>query len=153
MVVVYTDGSASPNPGPGGFSVIDEETKEPLILGRSDRTTNIKMEGEAILAAMEKFDEVEIYTDSEFWVNVLTKWSIAWAANNWQKKGGKIKNLRLVKKMYAVYNSKRVRLNWTRGHIGTELNEKADEWANKARKRITYKGLEIKEIEPMKEDE
>ena len=25
------------------------------------------------------------------------------------------------------------KLIWTRGHVGTELNELADEWANKAR--------------------
>jgi len=60
MKIVFTDGSASPNPGPGGFSVIDAETKAPLILGRSKKTTNIVMEGEAMVAAIEKFPEVEI---------------------------------------------------------------------------------------------
>ena len=69
MRIVWTDGSASPNPGPGGFSVIDENLKEPIILGRSNDTTNIRMEGEAMAAAISELSEVEIHTDSEFWIN------------------------------------------------------------------------------------
>ena len=81
MKKVFTDGSASPNPGPGGFSVIDAETGCPLILGRSSHTTNIRMEGEAMGAAMTEFSEVEIHSDSEFWINVLTKWAPSWEAS------------------------------------------------------------------------
>ena len=152
MKIVFTDGSASPNPGPGGFSVIDAETKAPLILGRSKKTTNIVMEGEAMVAAIEKFPEVEIHSDSEFWINVLTKWAPGWEKNGWKKKTGPIKNLELVKKLYALYTSSKVKLIWVRGHVGTELNELADEWANNAREKKTFEDLEILEIEP-KEDE
>ncbi len=152
MKIVFTDGSASPNPGPGGFSVIDAETKTPLILGRSKKTTNIVMEGEAMVAAIEKFPEVEIHSDSEFWINVLTKWAPGWEKNGWKKKTGPIKNLELVKKLYALYTSSKVKLIWVRGHVGTELNELADEWANNAREKKTFEDLEILEIEP-KEDE
>ena len=153
MKIVFTDGSASPNPGPGGFAVIDAATGEPLILGRSELTTNIVMEGEAILAAMTEFlDGVEIHSDSEFWINVLTKWAPTWAKNGWKKKTGPIKNLELVKKMYEAYkDGEKVKLIWVRGHVGTEMNEKADEWANKARKRQTYLDLKIREI-PVKEE-
>lgn len=152
MKIVFTDGSASPNPGPGGFAVIDSETKTPLILGRSNKTTNIVMEGEAMGAAMENFPEVEIHSDSEFWINVLTKWAPTWEKNGWKKKTGPIKNLELVKKLYALYTSNKVKLIWVRGHVGTELNELADEWANNAREKKTFEDLEILEIEP-KEDE
>ena len=31
MIIYYTDGSASPNPGPGGFSVIADD--KPVVLG------------------------------------------------------------------------------------------------------------------------
>lgn len=155
MKKVFTDGSASPNPGPGGFSVIDSETGEPLVLGCSERTTNIVMEGMAIGCAISKVEGVsEIYTDSEFWINTLTKWAPTWEENGWIKKKGKIKNLELVKRLYAVYTSSKVKLIYTRGHVGTEMNEKADEWANNARKKKTFKDLEIIEIKPVnKEDE
>ncbi|MDO4967700.1 MAG: ribonuclease H [Candidatus Saccharibacteria bacterium] len=146
MKIVFTDGSASPNPGPGGFSVIDEESGEPIILGRSDRTTNIRMEGEAISAAMEAFSEVEIRTDSEFWKNVLERWARVWENNGWKKSRGPIQNLDLVKRLYLRYKKGGVEIVWVRGHVGTELNERADEWANNARERKTFKNLEIKEV-------
>jgi ribonuclease HI len=152
MKIVYTDGSASPNPGPGGFAVIDNETKTPLILGRSKKTTNIVMEGEAMAAAMTAFSSVEIHSDSEFWINVLTKWAPGWEKNGWKKKTGPIKNLELVKRLYSLYTTNEVKLIWVRGHVGTELNEMADEWANNARENKTFDNLTILEIEP-KEDE
>ena len=37
MRKLWTDGSASPNPGPGGFSVI--ENNKPVAMGREDLTT------------------------------------------------------------------------------------------------------------------
>ena len=133
MRILYTDGSASPNPGPGGYAVI--ENGAPVALGSDKKTSSIKMEGEALVAAMTLLNgEVgEIVTDSEFWVNVLTKWAPKWKANNWVKKNGEIKNLELVQKAYELYSRGNVELKWTRGHIGTEMNELADVWANKAR--------------------
>ncbi len=135
MIVYYTDGSASPNPGPGGFAVI-RDTKPYIIGGEpADMTTNIRMEGLAIKAALEDADgEVcQIYTDSEFWINVITKWAAGWEAKGWKKKGGEIKNLDIVQQIYPLYHSSQATLNWVRGHEGDEGNELADEWANKAR--------------------
>lgn len=133
MRTLYTDGSASPNPGPGGFSVI--EGGKPVVLGSEKTSTNIRMEGKALLAALEYLegDEAEIYTDSEFWINVITKWAPSWEKRGWTKKGGEIKNLDIVKELYAAYHLGQANLLWVRGHIGEEGNELADEWANRAR--------------------
>lgn len=137
MRVFYTDGSASPNPGPGGFAVI--ENGKPVALGsEAGDTTNIRMEGMALIAAMQLADgeECEIYTDSEFWINVLTKWAPGWATKGWRKSGGPIKNLELVQEAYDTYYGSEtapIKLVWVRGHVGHEMNELADEWANKAR--------------------
>lgn len=133
MRVFYTDGSASPNPGPGGYAVI--ENGQPVALGSEDgNTTNIRMEGMALIAAMKlSIDfKCQIYTDSEFWINTLTKWAPGWEAKGWTKKGG-IKNLDLVQEAYALYQNSLAELIWVRGHNGDENNELADEWANKAR--------------------
>ena len=132
MISYFTDGSASPNPGPGGFAVI--KNGQPWLVGGEKTTTNIRMEGLAIMAALTDADgePCEITTDSEFWINVLTKWASVWERNNWQKKGG-IKNLDIVRPLYEFYGKSHAKLIWTRGHIGTELNELADEWANRAR--------------------
>lgn len=135
MTIYYTDGSASPNPGPGGFAVIKDG--QPWLIGGEDEaieTTNIRMEGMALLTALKDAagEPCEIYSDSEFWINVLTKWAPNWEANGWTKKGG-IKNLDIVKPLFKEYQHSKATLIWTRGHVGTELNELADEWANHAR--------------------
>ena len=133
MRILYTDGSASPNPGPGVFAVI--EGGKPVALGGEPDSTNIRMEGQALLAALNLLngDAAEIYTDSEFWINVITKWAPGWEQRGWTKKGGEIKNLALVKEVYAAYQMGQAELIWVRGHVGHEGNELADEWANKAR--------------------
>jgi ribonuclease HI len=134
MITYYTDGSASPNPGPGGFSVIKE--LQPHILGSEEgETTNIRMEGKAILAALHDSagEQCEIFTDSEFWINVITKWAPSWEAKGWKKPGGEIKNLDIVQEVYPLYKASNATLTWVRGHEGDVGNEMADEWANKAR--------------------
>ena len=134
MIEFFTDGSASPNPGPGGYAVIRDG--KPVALGSEDGdTTNIRMEGCAIIAALELANgaECSISTDSEFWINVITKWAPNWERNGWKKKGGEIKNLDLVQRATELYAGSKATLVWVRGHVGHEGNELADEWANRAR--------------------
>lgn len=139
MIVYYTDGSASPNPGPGGFAVVSNG--KPVVLGGELdgklETTNIRMEGLAIMAALKHADgqPCQIFTDSEFWINVITKWSLGWERAGWRKKGGEIKNLDIVQAVCPLYRSSQATLTWTRGHAGDPGNELADEWANKAREQ------------------
>ncbi|MDB5185760.1 MAG: ribonuclease [Candidatus Saccharibacteria bacterium] len=139
MSIYYTDGSCEPNPGTGGFAVIKD--MKPHILGGEFNSTNIRMEGMAIIAALEdaKGAPCEIYTDSEFWINVITKWSLAWEKNNWIKKGGEIKNLDIVKVVCPLYRKSSATLVWVRGHNNDPGNELADHWANKARQEQLLK--------------
>lgn len=134
MRLFYTDGSASPNPGPGGYAVI--ENGRPVALGSEDgETTNIRMEGKAMIAALTLAggEPCDIHSDSEFWINVLTKWAPGWEKKGWKKSGGPIKNLDIVQELYPLYSASQATLTWVRGHVGTEGNELADTWANKAR--------------------
>lgn len=143
MKTLWTDGSASPNPGPGGFAVIEVTggVGQPVALGKEKHTTNIRMEGQAMIAAMKYAGEegCEIYTDSEFWINVLTKWADGWREKGWRKTKGEIMNLDIVKELYGLYHRYPVKLNWVRGHVGTKYNELADEWANRAREGAILK--------------
>jgi ribonuclease HI len=137
MITYYTDGSCEPNPGAGGYAVIRD--MKPKILGgdpAGGQTTNIRMEGFAIIAALKDAsgEECEIYTDSEFWINVITKWSIAWEKNDWKKKGG-IKNLDIVQEVCPLYRASKAKLIWVRGHNNDPGNEMADQYANEARKK------------------
>lgn len=133
MINYYTDGSCSPNPGPGGFAVI--KNSELAIVGYEPDSTNIRMEGKALIAAFRdsKGEECKIYSDSEFWVNVITKWSPSWKRSGWRRKGGEIKNLDLVQEAHDLYQASNAQLIWVRGHNGDTVNEIADVWANKAR--------------------
>lgn len=135
MITYYTDGSCEPNPGTGGFAVIKE--MEVCTLGGEHESTNIRMEGFAIIAALKDADGATcaIYTDSEFWINVITKWSIAWEAKGWKKSGGPIKNLDIVQEVCPLFRSSQATLIWVRGHNNDEGNELADHWANEARKQ------------------
>ena len=154
MLKLWTDGSAFPNPGPGGFAVILEQENgsgKPVILGREARSTNIRMEGLAIAAAIRgaKGRPCEIHTDSVFWVNVLTRWAPGWKRRGWHREQDKkideegrfvgwekssIKNLKIVQELYGLYRDNSVELVWERGHVGTKYNEMADKWAKKARR-------------------
>ena len=133
MVIYYTDGSCSPNPGPGGFAVIKD--MKPHILGSEPDSTNIRMEGFAIIAALKdaKQTQCEIHTDSEFWIKVITEWSISWEKNGWKNKSGEIKNLDIVKEVCPLYRASKAKLVWVRGHNNNPGNELADVWANDAR--------------------
>lgn len=135
MINYYTDGSCSPNPGPGGFAVIKDT--ESVIVGFEQMSTNIRMEGRAIIAALTDAggEQCQIYSDSEFWINAITKWCVGWEANCWTKKGGEIKNLEIVKEVYELYKKSNAELIWVRGHVGNVNNEMADKWANKAREQ------------------
>lgn len=138
MKIYYTDGSASPNPGPGGFAVLLDG--KPVVLGSEPgggKTTNIRMEGFALINALKHAngEPCEIWSDSEFWINVITKWSHAWEKNGWKKKGGEISNLDIVKEVCQLHRQSNAKLVWVRGHANHELNELADHWANEARKK------------------
>lgn len=157
MITYYTDGSADPNPGPGGFAVIRDG--KPYIIGgepenspvQTNHTTNIRMEGFAILNAIRdgvgSGDRFLIVTDSMFWVNVLEEWAPNWERAGWVKKGG-IKNLDIVQPLYQLYRqySDRLQLEWTRAHVGTELNEMADQWAGKARQMSLTNPVKVDEL-------
>lgn len=122
-----------PNPGKGGYAVIEDG--EPVALGSEENSTNIRMEGKAMIAAIKlaNGEACEIHSDSQFWINVLTQWAEGWEARGWKKRGGEILNLDIVKELYKLYKENPVELVWVRGHVGTEYNELADQWANKAR--------------------
>lgn len=135
MITYFTDGSCSPNPGPGGFSVI--KNNKPTIVGYELDSTNIRMEGKALIAAIadSKGEDCQILSDSEFWINVVTKWAPNWRANGWKKRNGEIKNLDIVRELFELHESSNAELVWVRGHVGVVNNELADQWANKAREQ------------------
>ena len=129
---IFTDGSARPNPGRGGWGVVHVEAGKIInqLKGENSETTNNRMELTALIEGMKLVSgetEIEIYTDSELCVNTFTKWADSWAKNGWKRKTGPIANLDLVKEAYTIYKSKpNIRLKWIKAHNGWLWNEYAD---------------------------
>lgn len=135
FITYHTDGSCEPNPGPGGYAVIRD--LKPHLVGCERLSTNNRMEGMAIIEALRDADgqPCVIHTDSQLWINIVTKWAKGWERKGWKKSNGEIKNLELVKQAHELYLGSRARLEWVRGHNGNEGNEMADLWASVAREQ------------------
>lgn len=145
-VIIYTDGGCTPNPGNGGWSAIlqyGEHRKE--LSGRFRNTTNNRMELFAAISALEALTRpchVEMFTDSEYVRNGITQWIHGWQLKNWQTADKKpVKNRDLWQRLLlAIARHKAaggVHWNWTRGHAGEPLNERADQLANEAARSVT----------------
>ena len=132
---VFTDGSAVPNPGPGGWGVVWVGDGEILSEkhGHDPDTTNNRMELRALIEAFTMLPEdaaVSVFTDSRLCVNTITKWAPGWERQGWKKKSGPIKNLELVQELLARYRAHPAcKLQWIAAHAGHRWNEYADSLA------------------------
>jgi ribonuclease HI len=138
-VTIYTDGSASPNPGPGGWAAVlmyGDVKKE--ISGSERHTTNNRMELTAAveaLATLKRPCEIEFFTDSQYMRNGITKWIHGWMKNGWKTAAKKpVENQELWIKLYALTQTHTIDWKWVKGHADNELNERVDQLANEARK-------------------
>ncbi|NIA24218.1 MAG: ribonuclease HI [Gammaproteobacteria bacterium] len=134
---VFTDGSASPNPGPGGWGavyVVDDEIIAEAY-GHAEHTTNNRMELTAVIAALDLVPEgtpMTIYSDSNLVVRTINEWAAGWEKRGWRRKTGPVENVDLVKKAYYGWRPE-LTLKWIKGHAGYRWNEYADELANRWR--------------------
>ena len=132
---VFTDGSARPNPGPGGWGVVYVEDGKILAQkhGSQPETTNNRMELTALIEGYKMINpktEIDVYTDSELCCNIINKWAAGWEKRGWKRKDGQIKNLELVQELYALAKSRPLaRLRWIKAHNGWRWNEYADSLA------------------------
>ena len=139
-MVFYTDGSAHPNPGPGGFVVVTVDPKGEVIetyAKHCDNTTNNAEEMKAILYAAYRArlagESAVIYSDSAYAINTFTNWMYSWERNNWTKSDGKVpENLDLVKAFFDLSKTMDINFIKVKGHKGNKYNELADKLATSA---------------------
>lgn len=129
LVVAATDGSAINNPhGPAGWAWF--VSQECWAAGGFTQASNQVAELFAILAllrAVPREHDLLVRTDSQFAINVLTKWMPGWKKNGWRKADGKpVANLPLVQDLDRAMSGRRVKFEWVRGHSGDPMNEIAD---------------------------
>jgi len=131
-IIVYTDGAAKGNPGPGGYGVAlktaDGKHSREIYQGFV-KTTNNRMELLAVIVALEalkKTSDVLIYSDSKYVVDSVVK---GWVFS-WEQKGFKNRtNTDLWKRFLDIYRKHRVEFKWVKGHAGHPGNERADRLA------------------------
>ena len=135
-VEIFTDGACSGNPGPGGWGAIlrfgDVERE---LCGGEPETTNNRMELMAAIQALEALKrpvEVDLYTDSIYVRDGITKWIHNWKSNGWKNASKKaVKNADLWQRLDAALGAHQIRWHWVKGHAGHPENERADELARK----------------------
>jgi len=139
---VFTDGAAEPNPGAGGWGAVYVRANAVVqeACGHEPHTTNNRMELRALIEGcgmIEPGARTILYTDSQLCVNTISKWAKGWEARGWKRKGGEIKNLELVRELYAALQGRpELELRWIPAHAGNRWNEYADSLATAYRRTI-----------------
>lgn len=134
-LIIYTDGAARGNPGPGGYGAILKWGAVEKELSAGYRlTTNNRMELLAVISALEALTKTNlsiiIYSDSQYVVKAVSE---GWL-NNWMRtdfKGGK-KNKDLWKRYFALSKKHHIQFVWVKGHADNPYNNRCDVLATKA---------------------
>ena len=137
IVIIFTDGACSGNPGPGGWGALLRygDTEKELSGGELE-TTNNRMEMMAAIKALESLKrpvQVELYTDSVYVRDGITKWIHGWRARGWKTAKKKpVKNVDLWQRLEHAMGSHSIDWHWVKGHAGCSDNELVDELARNA---------------------
>ena len=135
QLIIYTDGAARGNPGPGGYGTILMWGDRQKELSAGYRlTTNNRMELMAVIAGLKALTKhnigITIYTDSQYVLNsVEKKWLDNWVRTDF--KGGK-KNKDLWMQYHELSQKHHVKFVWVKGHADNPLNNRCDELATAA---------------------
>jgi ribonuclease HI len=133
-IVIYTDGAARGNPGPGGLGVVMAYRKHRKELSEGYRlTTNNRMELLAVIRGLEtlKRDDlgVRIHTDSRYVADAVNQgWLFKWEGKHFKKQ----KNADLWVRFLELYRKYKVTFVWIKGHANDPMNERCDQLAVEA---------------------
>ena len=91
------------------------------------------MELQAVIEALKllkKRCDVEIFTDSVYVKDGITKWINSWKMNNWKtSKKEPVKNKELWIELDNLRNQHNINWNWVKGHADDEINNIVDKVA------------------------
>jgi ribonuclease HI len=130
-VTIYTDGACSGNPGPGGWgALLIYGGREKEFSGGEPMTTNNRMELTAAIMALEGLTRpctVDLFTDSQYVRDGITKWLRNWKARGWRTADKKpVKNEDLWRRLDEARTRHQVVWHWVRGHADDPLNQRVD---------------------------
>jgi ribonuclease HI len=146
-IEIFCDGACSGNPGPGGFGAIlrsGSTVKE--LSGSAFETTNNRMELLAAITALEALKRpcrVVLTTDSQYLVKGMREWLAGWIRKGWvNSKKEPVLNRDLWERLDGLARVHTIDWQWVRGHSGHPENERCDELARQAIKRMQESGRE-----------
>ena len=100
------------------------------ISGGEPATTNNRMELRAAIEAISVIKErceIEVFTDSSYVKDGITKWLRSWKMRGWQTIDKKaVKNEDLWRKLDQAVSQHQVQWKWVKGHDGNPDNERCD---------------------------
>ena len=136
-ILAYTDGACSGNPGPGGWgALLRKGTTEKEMSGAEADTTNNRMEMTAAieaLSALKRPCSVDLYTDSKYLIDGITKWLPGWQKRGWKTADKKpVKNEDLWRSLASLNAKHTITWHWVKGHSGHAENERVDKLASDA---------------------
>ena len=135
QVDVYTDGSCSGNPGPGGWgAILLYKGLEKELSGGARQTTNNQMELTGAISALSALKEpcrVTLYTDSQYIVNAINqKWLENWKKRGWKKADkSPVLNRELWEALDGQLSRHQVTFVWVKGHADNLYNNRCDQLA------------------------
>ena len=133
-IIIFTDGAARGNPGPGGYGVVLISGSHRKELSQGFKlTTNNRMELMAAIVGLEALKvipcNVTIYTDSKYVADSVEKrWVFNWVKTDFKGK----KNSDLWKRFLEVHAKHRIKFVWVKGHASIPENERCDQLAVEA---------------------
>ncbi len=135
IIIIYTDGACSGNPGPGGWGAfLQSGSNEKELSGGAFETTNNQMELQAAIEALRVLktpSKIILHTDSKYVLKGITEWIHNWKKNNWRTAARKpVKNAEFWQALDVAREGHDIEWKWVKGHAGIEGNERADELAN-----------------------
>ena len=134
-IIIYTDGSCLWNPWRGGRAcLLQFKDKEKICSGSQKDTTNNQMELMALIKALEeiKTDKylLEIWTDSKYVLDWITKWIKNWEKNNWKTANKQdVKNKDLWQRLNKLMKKYQTKIHWVKAHASNKYNNLVDETA------------------------
>ena len=136
-IIVFTDGACIHNGKPGARGAYAAvwpnymHLNFGLLLPPTEKQTNNRAELRAVLAAIERTDQVidpnrarpiVVHTDSMLIVNTVTKWMPGWKKNGWRKgrTGEAVANVDLLKILDLWLSYRKIAFRFVRAHTGRQ---------------------------------
>ncbi|UCG85228.1 MAG: ribonuclease HI [Gemmatimonadota bacterium] len=135
------NGMEGTNPG-GAASLVEilraeEISRYDLYISAPDTTNNrMALSGAIATIALvtERCGRVPLIfvSDSQYLVKGISQWAPGWRARGWRRKGGRVENLEMWKRLVVVSSKQQVTWIWVPGHAGHAKNEYANDLAIRA---------------------